>query len=364
VRAKAAVHSQARRIASPVPHGVAQEDLVMWKKRVLPTLAVVLAAGLALVVVLAARPSVDVAERSVVVAAPPEVVMAQLADPRRWPAWSPWKDGGDGALRSYGGPQEGEGATVYWSGGDGTGRGRLTIIQASVESVEVEREVERPTSSLTDLEFTLLREGAGTRVSWRMKREHTDTWTAARSLLPGGDRAFAGDLDRGLARLKAVSEAQASPRRWRVERSARVAAQPAAVLAQLVDLHRWTDWSPWERPGLPRSFGGPAKGIGASAYWTSDAVERGRLTVVGATSNRVELELELSEPVQSLADLEFTLAQDGTTTRVVWGMAGDVEVSGEALGRAGDPETTIAKDLELGLARLQAVVERGGLGVR
>lgn len=324
----------------------------------------VVAAGAMLAVVagravfFSTRTSIRRAERSVLVEAPPEVVLAQLTDPRRWAAWSPWESRDPGVQRTYGGPAAGEGASSYWSGGAEVGAGRLTIIRAGPEKVEVEREIERPTWSLTDFEFRLSREGGGTRVWWSMKSEKNDLASRVRGLLPGRDEAIGEELERGLARLEAVAEAQARGERWRVERSALVAAPPPAVLARIADLHQWTAWSPWERPGMRRSYGGPPEGEGASYYFSGGAeAERGRLTVVKAAPGGVAVEMEIEEPRASLADLELRLVPEGDGTRLTWVMSGEVEVRGEALGRAGDPEATVGADLEKGLARLRAVVE-------
>ena len=50
--------------------------------------------------------------RSLVVDAPPERVHVQLADFRRWAAWSPWEDVDPALERHYEGAESGVGA-VY-----------------------------------------------------------------------------------------------------------------------------------------------------------------------------------------------------------------------------------------------------------
>jgi carbon monoxide dehydrogenase subunit G len=331
----------------------------MRKKIAVAALAVAVVAGAAgLASFISAAPSIRSGARSILVAAPPEVVLAQLTNPGRWVAWSPWESHDHAVKRTYGGPTEGAGASYYWSGG-GAGQGRLTVIEASAEAVKVERETEQPTRSLTDFELRLAREGAGTRVSWLMQSEVDDRWARVRALLPGRPQQDVGqDLEKGLARLKAVVEVLVKGERWRVERSALVAAPPPAVLAEIVDLRRWTAWSPWERASMRLTYGGPTEGAGASYYWSSDAdAGQGRLTIIGTSPERVAVEMELPGPRQLLGDLEFRLAPEGDGSRVTWTIAGDLEVPGEALGRAGDPETTIGPELEKGLARLAARVE-------
>lgn len=135
-------------------------------------------------------------ERSVVVAAPPETVQARIADLRGWAGWSPWK-GPRSETASYGGSASGVGSSLYWSGGEAEGQGRVTIVAASPESVDVEVEVgsggvDRTTAS-NDMEFRISSEGKGTRVTWMMT---------------GDGGLDVADLERGLARLKALSEAR------------------------------------------------------------------------------------------------------------------------------------------------------------
>jgi hypothetical protein len=50
-----------------------------------------------------------------------------------------------------------------------------------------------------------------------------------------------------------------------VRRERRIDAPPAAIRERIVDLHRWTSWSPWEDldPDLQRTYGGPETGVGA-----------------------------------------------------------------------------------------------------
>jgi hypothetical protein len=131
-------------------------------------------------------------QRSLALAEPPGVVLAQIADMHRWSAWSPWGDAAANVSRAYGGPASGAGASCYWSG-DGS-RGRITILSNDASQVEAELEVIQPTPSLSDLRFALVRDGAGTRV----------TATAS--------GAAASDLETALARLgAAAAQASAAP---------------------------------------------------------------------------------------------------------------------------------------------------------
>src|SRR5262249_25785360 len=59
------------------------------------------------------------------------------------------------------------------------------------------------------------------------------------------------------------------PSEFRIERSAVIAAPPAAVFAQVNDFHNWEMWSPWAKldPAAKNSFEGAPAGKGAAFSW-------------------------------------------------------------------------------------------------
>src|SRR5437764_1072594 len=70
-------------------------------------------------------------------------------------------------------------------------------------------------------------------------------------------------------------------------RSATIPAPPAAVFAQINDLHMWEAWSPWEKidPAMKKTFDGPPAGAGASFAWTGNSsVGEGRVTITDMKS--------------------------------------------------------------------------------
>ena len=64
------------------------------------------------------------------------------------------------------------------------------------------------------------------------------------------------------------------PSEFKVERSATVAAQPAAVFDQVNDFHKWEAWSPWAKldPNAKVTFEGPPRGPERS--WPGTATTR------------------------------------------------------------------------------------------
>jgi hypothetical protein len=314
----------------------------MWKIAVaaLVVAAVVVGMGLSTI-----GPSTYRVERSVVVNAPQAAVVDQVASPQRWMAWSPREVGMEKVERRYGGPEKGAGASYFWSAGPPLGKGQMTVVLATADRVEIERELETPRPSSSDLEFAFAPAGQGTKVTWTVTGEND---LVDRLLWRYGGRRekVEREVDAGLHGLKKVAEALALVPVQRVERSILVEAPPEAVLAQVVDLRRWADWSPWMGTGArtQRTYGGPRSGLGSTYFWR-DAGDAGtgRVTVTAAAANRVEVELQLDAPRAISTDLELRVAVEGKGTRVTWIMNGDPGIEGASL--------------EAGLARLKAVSE-------
>jgi hypothetical protein len=220
----------------------------------------------------------------------------------------------------------------------------MTVVLATADRVEIERELETPRPSSTDMEFAFAPAGEGTKVTWIVSGENDLhdrlLWRF------GGRKRVEREVDAGLHGLKKVAEAQALVPVSRIDRSILVEAPPEAVLAQVVDLHRWAAWSPWMGTGArtQRTYGGPTSGVGSTYFWR-DAGEAGagRATVTAAAANRVEVELQVDAPRPISADLEFRVALEGKGTRVTWIVNGDPGIDGSRL--------------EAGLARLKVASE-------
>jgi polyketide cyclase/dehydrase/lipid transport protein len=312
----------------------------MWKKVAIAGVAI---AALAFAAALWSRRPAQPqrAERAVSVAAPPAVVLALISDLRRWPEWSPRERLDPGARRTYGGPPTGLGSSYYWTGDGRMGEGRLTVTDLSSSMVGVELELKKPRPADSDFEFRVAGEGSGTRLSLAVVGQ-SDLDGRPLGFFTSADKAMGAELAAALASIKELAEKQAQAEAARVERSAMVAAPPAAVAAQLSDARRWSAWSPWAGADskLDIRCGGAASGAGSTCYWQGDDA-KGRVTIIANTPSRVDAELEIEKPTPSLSDLQFTLAAEGAGTRLTLGASGG----------------TAAASVEKALARLAAAVE-------
>jgi len=166
-----------------------------------------------------------------------------------------------------------------------------------------------------------------------------------------------------LAALVAVAVAVIAtrPAAFSFERSAQVAAPPEVVFGLVNDLHRWPDWSPWDKldPNQTRTYDGAEAGKGAIFTWKgNDQVGEGRMTITESRPNEhVGILLEFLKPWEARNDVIFALtpAEDGT--KVVWRMEGKNDFLGKAFSLFVDMDEMIGKDFEAGLASLGDVAK-------
>lgn len=160
------------------------------------------------VAVVAVQPSHYEIQRSLIVAASRGVVYDQLVDFRRWDAWSPWAKLDPAMMTRFSGAAAGVGAVYEWLGNEEVGRGRMTVTAAMPrETLEIGLEFFEPMTETATTTFRLLPAGAGTQVVWTMTGDSGLVGKVFR-LFVDVDARIGADLERGLANLKAVSEAQ------------------------------------------------------------------------------------------------------------------------------------------------------------
>lgn len=157
---------------------------------------------------------------------------------------------------------------------------------------------------------------------------------------------------------------------YRVSRTVRVEAPPAAVHLHVADLRRWAGWSPWEGserdPHLERTYTGPDRGPGSGYSWSGnkDAGAGSVAVMLDDAPSRMELDLRFEEPFPAEHHLRLDLDPDGggracvvtlTTTGAPTGLMG-------VLSRVLPMDRMVGKELERGLDRLKAQVEAARAG--
>jgi uncharacterized protein YndB with AHSA1/START domain len=168
----------------------------------------VLAVVAVLLVVIATRPAAFSIQRTATIAAPAEVVYAQIEDFHRWDRWNPFEKGDTEMKKSYEGTPAGVGAAYHYvSPSAGEGRMTLTDVRPH-ERLAIRAEFIKPFAATNQVEFTLKPVPRGVAVTWTMSGRNPFLGKAI-SLFVNMDRMVGGQFEKGLADLKAVSEAQA-----------------------------------------------------------------------------------------------------------------------------------------------------------
>lgn len=131
----------------------------------------ILVALIAIVCIAAAFQSDDMrVTRSTTIAAPPEAVFKVVNDFHQWHIWSPWSKLDPNMKKSFEGPAEGVGAVYKWSGNNEVGEGSTTLVESKPnEKVAMKLAFVRPMEGVSDVQFTFVPEGSGTKVTWDMQ---------------------------------------------------------------------------------------------------------------------------------------------------------------------------------------------------
>ena len=146
------------------------------------------------------------------------------------------------------------------------------------------------------------------------------------------------------------------PAEFRIVRSRTVAAPPDVVHAYVNDLHKWPEWSPWEKldAAMKREYSGAPAGPGAAYHWSgNDEVGEGRMTITDSRPPQsVTIRLEFLKPFAATNTTQFDLAPSGSGTNVTWAMTGHNNFMAKAFSAFMDMDKMVGADFEKGLAGL------------
>jgi len=155
------------------------------------------------------RPATYTVTRSIQVSAPPAAVFAFANDFHQWTSWSPWAKIDPQMKETYSGKDSGLGAVYEWSGNDKAGAGKMVISESKpFERVAIDLTFTKPYESASVVTITVKPEGTGSAVNWTMTGAN-NFMLKALSAFVSMDQMVGGDFEKGLAKLKAVSEAAA-----------------------------------------------------------------------------------------------------------------------------------------------------------
>ena len=151
------------------------------------------------------------------------------------------------------------------------------------------------------------------------------------------------------------------PDKFRVTRSATIAAPPAAVFVHVNDLHKWQAFSPWAKmdPAAKTSFAGPLAGVGAVFTWAGNKqVGEGSMTITESRPcDLIRFRLDFIKPFAGTNTAEFTFTPEGAGTVVAWTMSGKNTFLFKAVGLFMNCEKIVGGQFDQGLASLKAIVQ-------
>lgn len=169
---------------------------------ILSLLALLVAAVL---IYAATRPDTLRVERSLLIQAPAETILAHVNDFHRWRDWSPYEKLEPDLRREIGGAASGVGATYAWLGQGKAGAGRMEITDTRPDRTTIQLDFSKPFVSRNIAEFATIAHAGGTRLTWSMQGPAA-YMTKLMGVFFDMDRMIGRDFETGLAALKTLSE--------------------------------------------------------------------------------------------------------------------------------------------------------------
>ena len=178
-------------------------------KKILLGATVLIAVLLAVVM---AQPATYHIERSIQIAAPPDVVWAEISDFRRWQAWDPWEKADPNQQTTIEGKPGSVGHKSSWDG-EKTGTGAMTVIKATRPShlgmkLEFVEPFESQATTALDLASEGDGDGDGVTITWSMDGEN-DFAGKFFALVMDMNEMIGTEYEKGLIDLKRIAEENA-----------------------------------------------------------------------------------------------------------------------------------------------------------
>ncbi len=149
------------------------------------------------------------------------------------------------------------------------------------------------------------------------------------------------------------------PADFRVERSATLAASPAALFAQVNDHRKFNTWNPFLKvdPNVKNTYSGPTSGVGAACSWDGNSeIGAGSATIIESKPGElVRMRMDWKRPMEGTSTVDFTFKPAGDKTVVTWAMYGKNNFVGKAVSVFMDCDKMCGPPFEQGLADLGKV---------
>lgn len=152
------------------------------------------------------------------------------------------------------------------------------------------------------------------------------------------------------------------PADFRVERSITIAAPAAIPFAQLNDLNKWQEISPFAKLDLKAkyTFTSQTVGEGASMAWAGNAqIGAGRMTIIASKPNElIRMRMDFEKPFKGTSTADYTFTSTaGNQTTVRWSLNGTKNFISKAMGLIVSMDRMMGSQFEEGLATLKSLSE-------
>jgi uncharacterized protein YndB with AHSA1/START domain len=174
---------------------------------IIAIIAIVLAIGIAVILILAAtKPDTLRVQRATAIKAPPEKIFPLINDFHQWGSWSPYETKDPAMRRSFSGTASGRGAVYAWDGNKNVGSGRMEILDATVPGkIVIKLDFFTPFEGHNTAEFTMLPQGDATNLTWLMHGPAA-FMSKVMQVFINLDHMIGKDFEAGLANLKRLTE--------------------------------------------------------------------------------------------------------------------------------------------------------------
>jgi Polyketide cyclase / dehydrase and lipid transport len=147
----------------------------------------------------------------------------------------------------------------------------------------------------------------------------------------------------------------------RVKRSITISAPATLAFAQINDLRKWQEISPYAKydPAAKFTFAGPASGVGSSAEWAGNSkVGAGRMTITESRPDElVRFKFEFFKPWYCTNTTDFIFRSTGAGTDVTWAMSMKNNFIAKASGLVMNMDKMMGESFEAGLVNLKNLAE-------
>ena len=143
---------------------------------------------------------------------------------------------------------------------------------------------------------------------------------------------------------------------YHIERSIEIDAPKSVVYEYARYFKNFAAWSPWSAldPNMKTGITGTDGEVGATYSWSgNDDAGEGRQTITAMTPDRIDTEVNFTQPFESVAPTYMTFKEDGKKTTVTWAFDMHVTFPWNGLAMFTDVDAGVGADYERGLKNLK-----------